>query len=76
MSVETGEVKWFDHLKGYGFIRPDDSTAPDRFVHISGWANTAVKPTEGQRVEYAVEQGKKGLEARNVTVTHQGSPAA
>lgn len=75
MNRQSGVIKWFDQLKGYGFIRPDETTDPDRFVHISGW-NEAAKPEQGQRVEFNVEQGKKGLEARNVTLSRQGEPAA
>jgi cold shock protein len=62
----TGTVKWFNGAKGYGFIAPDDGSE-DVFVHFSaiqaeGYRNL----DEGDRVEFTMEQGKKGLQAVNV----------
>ena len=68
MSEEriTGTVKWFTGQKGYGFIAPDDGS-DDVFVHqtaiqIEGFRDLE----EGDRVEFAVEQTPKGLQAINV----------
>lgn len=63
----TGTVKWFNGTKGYGFIAPDDGSE-DVFVHFSaiqadGYRNLE----EGDRVEFTVEEGKKGLQAASVT---------
>ena len=63
---EKGTVKWFNGAKGYGFIQR--STGEDVFVHFSaiqaeGYRNL----DEGDRVEFTVEEGKKGLQATNVT---------
>lgn len=60
-----GTVKWFNGNKGYGFISREDG--PDVFVHFSaiqadGYRNLM----EGQKVEFSVEQGPKGLQAANV----------
>lgn len=60
-----GAVKWFDKTKGYGFIRPDDPEEPDRFLHISGWT-ALVAPEPDMRVEFELEQGRKGLECHQV----------
>jgi cold shock protein len=62
----AGTVKWFNGAKGYGFIAPDDGSE-DVFVHFSaiqaeGYRNL----DEGDRVEFTMEQGKKGLQATNV----------
>ena len=65
---ETGTVKWFNASKGYGFIERDGGE--DLFVHY-----TAIQAegyyrslNEGQRVEFSVERGPKGLRAANVTM--------
>jgi len=62
---EIGTVKWFNGAKGYGFISRED--AADVFVHYSAIQGEGFKNLdEGQRVEFSVEQGPKGLQAANV----------
>jgi CspA family cold shock protein len=64
--MPTGTVKWFNADKGFGFIHPDSGDA-DVFVHHSGIASEGYRSLdEGQRVEFEVTQGKKGLQATNV----------
>ena len=62
----TGTVKWFNASKGYGFIAREGGA--DVFVHFSAIQGSGFKSLEeGQRVEFNVEQGQKGLQASNVT---------
>ena len=62
---ETGTVKWFNASKGYGFISREG--ADDVFVHHSAILMEGFKTLdEGQRVEFSVEQGPKGLQAVSV----------
>ncbi len=62
----TGTVKWFNGSKGYGFIARDGG--PDVFVHFSAIQGDGFRNLEeGQKVEFTVEQGPKGLQAANVT---------
>ena len=66
MSIrETGVVKWFNGTKGYGFLSREGKD--DVFVHFSAIQAEGYKTLdEGQRVEFTVEQGEKGLQATNV----------
>ncbi|SIT68931.1 cold-shock DNA-binding protein family [Ectothiorhodosinus mongolicus] len=66
--MSTGTVKWFNETKGFGFIAPEDGGA-DVFVHYSAISADGFKTLgEGQKVNYEVQQGPKGLQAVNVTV--------
>jgi CspA family cold shock protein len=59
-------VKWFNGEKGYGFISQDDGK-PDVFVHFSAIQGDGYRSLdEGQRVEFEVTQGPKGLQATRV----------
>jgi len=59
-----GKVKWFNNLKNFGFITPDDGSK-DVFVHRSG-LKEGVSITENDRVSFEVKQGDKGLTAVEV----------
>lgn len=62
---EIGTVKWFSDSKGYGFISRE--TGDDVFVHFSAIEGDGFRTlTENQQVEFAVEQGPKGLQAVHV----------
>lgn len=60
-----GTVKWFNATKGYGFIGREEGE--DVFVHFSAVEMEGYRRLkEGQKVEFSVEQGPKGLQAANV----------
>ncbi|MGD8553712.1 MAG: cold-shock protein [Anaerolineales bacterium] len=62
-----GTVKWFNTVKGYGFIGRDDGD--DVFVHFSAIQMDGYrKLEEGQNVEFVIEEGPKGLQAAQVTL--------
>ena len=64
---EQGTVKWFNGSKGYGFI--ERAEGEDVFVHFNAIVGDGYRNLEeGQRVEFDVEQGQKGLQAANVVV--------
>ena len=63
--MAEGTVKWFSNEKGYGFISRDGGD--DVFVHHSKITMDGYRSLmEGQRVEFEVEVGDKGLQATNV----------
>lgn len=63
--MPEGKVKWFNANKGFGFIQQDDGG--DVFVHYSAIQASGFRTlSEGQRVSFDLQQGKKGLEAENV----------
>lgn len=66
-GLAEGTVKWFSNEKGYGFI--ERAEGEDVFVHFSAITMDGYKSLqEGQRVEFEVVQGQKGLQAANVSV--------
>ena len=68
---ETGVVKWFNNDKGYGFIKRN--TGEDVFCHHSAIQASGYRTlNEGERVEFDVKQGPKGLQAENVRRVESG----
>ena len=62
--MSNGTVKFFNNLKGFGFITPDEG-GKDVFVHQSALTDEI---RENDKVSYDVEEGQKGLNAVNVVV--------
>jgi len=70
---EQGTVKWFNEAKGFGFIQREG--AEDVFVHYTAIQTPGFKTLqEGQRVEFSVEQGRKGLQAVEVRPLEPRAP--
>jgi CspA family cold shock protein len=65
--MAEGVVKWFNDSKGFGFIEQEDG--PDVFVHHSAINSSGFRSlSEGDRVNFEIEQGQKGPAAANVSV--------
>lgn len=62
--MQQGKVKFFNETKGFGFITPSNG-GKDIFVHSSGLLSNI---RENDTVEYETEEGKKGINAKNVRV--------
>ncbi len=60
--MKTGTVKFFNETKGFGFIIDDESNT-EYFVHVTGLIDDI---REGDKVEFELTEGKKGLNAVNV----------
>lgn len=64
--MENGTVKWFNGAKGFGFIRRE--SGEDVFVHYKAIVGDGYKSlNEGDKVQFEVEKGPKGLQASNVS---------
>jgi len=66
-ELKQGTVKWFNSTKGFGFIQQEDGD--DVFVHYQSLVGDGYRTLEeGQKVEFEVTQGEKGLQAKDVKV--------
>jgi cold shock protein len=64
-----GTVKWFNNDKGYGFLAQEGGA--DVFVHHTAIQSEGFRTlTEGQRVEFTIEKGPKGLQAAQVVIVN------
>ncbi len=64
-NTVTGTVKWFNESKGFGFI--EQESGEDVFAHYNQIASEGFKTlAEGQKVEFIIAQGPKGLQAENI----------
>jgi CspA family cold shock protein len=66
--MTKGKVKWYNEIKGYGFIKAEDGK--DIFVHRSGLDNSNARLEPEQEVEFETKTGEKGLVAVNVKAVH------
>ncbi len=58
--MTTGTVKWFNSVKGYGFIQPEDGGS-DAFVHVSAVESAGLNGLrEGQKIQYELVSGQDG----------------
>lgn len=72
--IATGTVKWFSNSKGYGFIAPDEGSG-DVFVHFSAIAMEGYRTLRrGQKVQFELAEGPKGLLASNIMITEDKTP--
>lgn len=66
--MPTGTVKWFNNRKGYGFLVPDEQSDEDVFIHYSSIEMEGFKTlSEGQKINFELADGPKGLHATNIT---------
>ncbi len=69
--MATGTVRWFNRIKGYGFITPDEG-GNDAYVHISSLGRAGISGLdEGQRVEYELQPGRDGKSAARVVTCNK-----
>lgn len=74
--MSTGQVKWFNNAKGFGFILPDDG-GDDLFAHYSAISMEGYKTLKaGQAVSFDVIEGPKGLHAANIVPMGDDKEAA
>ncbi len=65
--MPIGTVKWFSNVKGYGFVNTDGNEEQDIFAHFTAIEMDGYKKlTSGQKIEFDIGEGPKGLQAQNI----------
>ena len=65
--MPVGPVKWFSNIKGNGFVNTDEDEEADIFAHFSAIEMDGYKKlTSGQKVEFEIDDGPRGLQAQNI----------
>jgi cold shock protein len=73
--MSTGQVKWFNNAKGFGFILPDDG-GDDLFAHYSAIGMDGYKTLKaGQTVSFETVEGPKGMHAANIQAVNGEAPS-
>ncbi|MCI6585436.1 MAG: cold shock domain-containing protein [Mobiluncus porci] len=67
--MPNGKVKWYDAVKGFGFIA--ETGGDEVFLHASALPPSVVDIKPGTKVEYSIVEGKRGPQAMNVTIVEQ-----
>lgn len=62
----TGKIKFYDAIKGYGFIKMEDDK-PDYFFHLTNLSPERWRPEANDKVSFTADQNEKGLFAADVT---------
>ena len=64
--MQTGKIKWFNGVKGYGFIEPDNKSK-DVFLHVSELAKTGLRDIKpGERLSFELENVKGKISAIDI----------
>lgn len=69
MYMQTGTIKFFDRNKGFGFIGRDEGE--DVYVNANDLAEGSAIPSDGDQVEFEVEESDRGLKAKNAKVIEE-----
>ena len=70
----NGRVKWFNNAKGYGFLHALEENQTDIFIHYSAIEGEGYKTLrEGDEVTFDLEEGPKGLTAKNIVILGEPS---
>ena len=74
--MQAGKVKWFNNVKGYGFIVPNDNESQDLFAHYSAIQSDGYRTLKaGQDVDFELTDGPKGPQAVNIVLKQNVGPS-
>ncbi|MFQ3210582.1 MAG: CspA family cold shock protein [Candidatus Paceibacteria bacterium] len=74
-GMQAGKVKWFNNVKGYGFIVPNDNESQDLFAHYSAIQSDGYRTLRaGQDVDFELTDGPNGPQASNIILKSSLEP--